>query len=379
MVVLNELFLSKGVDQSYDQRNIDKNTLENKSNKKARQGILTSLFCFYVPVVFLIVVLSGCSQKEKSLFFSGQTMGTTYHIRVVPEENAVSINQTELAEKIEAVLQSVNQSMSTYIPSSELSKLNADESGNVLSVSTMLGYVLKEAIDVGQITFGALDVTIGPLVDLWGFGPGNIVVSAPSETQIKQYEAIVGLNKLQLDEKALTLKKPVGMRIDLSAIAKGYGADAIAALFIESGIQNFLIEVGGELVTSGVNANQQPWRIGVEKPTLDHQGVQQAIAVSGKGIATSGDYRNYFEQDGIRFSHIIDPRTGYPVKNTIASVTVIAETATKADGLATAFSVLGEKEMFELAEKYDFAVYAILREGESFIAKQSTAFDQYLN
>ncbi|MGI1678262.1 MAG: FAD:protein FMN transferase [Cellvibrionaceae bacterium] len=354
--------------------------------RKARQGILTSLFCFYTPLLLCVLSLSSCSKKEETLFFSGNTMGTTYHITLVPGElgkqntsTLKPLDKDELEEGIQKVLDAVNQSMSTYISTSELSILNDDKTGEWLSVSPTLAFVLSKAIEIGELSVGALDVTIGPLVNLWGFGSNNSVITAPSDEEIKLLESVIGLNKLEFNFSDSTLKKPVGMQIDLSSIAKGYGADAIAEFFLQSGYENYLIEVGGEIVTKGRNTHGQKWRIGVEKPALDHQGVQQAIAVSGKGIATSGDYRNYFEQDGVRFSHIIDPRTGYPVKNSLASVTVIAETGAIADGLATAFTVLGEQKSFELARQHDIAVYAIIRRDNGFVAEYSEAFSVYLN
>ncbi len=348
---------------------------------KARQENLTSLLCFCALVLLSVISLPGCSTKDETLFFSGNTMGTIYHITLVQSavDHPQKLTKQELTKGITDVLFAVNQSMSTYIPSSELSVLNNDQTGEWLSVSPMMVFVLSEALSIATLTDGALDITVGPLVNLWGFGPGNTVIAAPTDEEIHRIEKFVGLNKLQFDLSTSKLKKPVGMRIDLSSIAKGYGADAIANFFAQNGFQNYLIEVGGEIVTKGVKADGNKWRIGVEKPALGHQGVQQAIAVSGKGVATSGDYRNYFEEDGVRFSHIIDPRTGYPVKNNLASVTVIADTGAVADGLATAFTVLGEKRTFELALQHNIPVYGIIRRDGGFVAKYSDAFQPYLD
>ncbi|MGH1469949.1 MAG: FAD:protein FMN transferase [Cellvibrionaceae bacterium] len=347
---------------------------------------MTSLFCFYTPLFSLLFSIASCSNKQEALYFSGSTMGTTYHITVVPNlivpnlgDGIELLDKQGLASGIEDVLKSVNQSMSTYIPTSEISILNDDKNGEWLPVSPMLNHVLSKAIEIGRLSEGALDITVGPLVNLWGFGPTSTVIRSPSKEEIKDLEPVIGVNKLTFNVDESKLKKPVGMRIDLSSIAKGYGADVIAQYLDQNAYENYLIEVGGELVTKGVNSQGRKWRIGVEMPAVGREGVQQAITVSGKGIATSGDYRNYFEQDGVRFSHIIDPRTGYPVKNNLASVTVIAETGTVADGLATAFSVLGEQRSFDLARQHGIAIYAIIRHDDKFVSKYSDAFQAYLD
>ncbi len=320
-----------------------------------------------------VLLLAACSAEESSWKLSGPTMGTRYHITVVAAPAEVS--RESLKADIDAELVAVNQEMSTYIPDSELMRANDVAVGDAVALSDNLALIVGLSKTIYQQSSGAFDVTVGPLVNLWGFGPDPEPETVPSDEEINKLRAQVGSDALTLSGNTLTKSRDVF--IDLSAIAKGHGVDRVAELLESKGITNYLVEVGGELRTLGHNATGAPWRIGIERPSAG-QVVQKPIAVSGKSIATSGDYRNYYERDGKRFTHTIDPRTGYPVEHRLASVTVIADTCAEADGLATAINVMGAEAGLKLAEKDNLAVFMLVKTDDGFEEQSSTAFSPYL-
>lgn len=214
------------------------------------------------------------------------------------------------------------------------------------------------------------------MVNLWGFGPNWQAHKAPAASDIEQALSNVGYQYIEIDSEQLRIKKLIDVSLDFSAVAKGYGVDEIAELLWAEGFHHFMVEIGGELRLHGHNGEGKTWRIGVESPAAD--GKIRPIAVSEVGVATSGDYRNYFEQEGVRFSHTIDPTTGRPITHNLASVTVIAATAARADALATAFTVMGGDQAMELAEQRGIAIYLIERVDEGFSTRASTAFAPYL-
>ncbi len=339
-----------------------------KAINKARQVALASL-CFFL--------LFACESKPKHEVYQleGRTMGTTYHITAVvgPE---VAIAEGVLQMQVDKLLENVNQVMSTYISDSELSMLNQVEHQLPTVVSQSLFDILVLSEQICQKSGGAFDVTVGPLVNLWGFGPQR-QAKQPDEATIQAVKERVGFRFLSLDMEKRQVRKLQPVAIDLSAIAKGYGADAIARHFESHSINDYMIELGGEIALAGTNPAGVPWRIGIEQPTLAQTGVVQAISPKKGGIATSGDYRNYIEIDGVRFSHTIDPDTGRPVTHKLASVTVVAATAAEADGLATALNVLGPEKGYELSVSADIAAYFIIREGDKFVTRASPQFEQY--
>jgi len=357
-------------------------TLEAKlpadNQSKARQVYLTSLF-----YLLGCVALTACDEAEKEflqLQVSGPTMGTQYHISVVSQ---LAMDQDTLQHAIDQRLAVINQSMSTYISDSELSRLNQASGEDWFPVSDSLFAVLSLAKQISRESDGAFDITVGPVVNLWGFGPNNFgpnnkaLVDFPTQAEIDSLRELIGYDKVQLNNTSKAVKKPSGRYLDLSAIAKGFAADDISQLLLSMGYANHMVEIGGEIMAQGHNARGQAWRIGIENPTMTHSGVQQAVAVSGVGVATSGDYRNYFEVDGERFSHTIDPLTGRPVTHSLASVTVIAPTAMAADAYATAINVLGYLPGRAFAEKYGLAVFFIVRRADGFETSVSTHFSQF--
>ena len=330
------------------------------------------------PCLFLcLLLLSACQSdpSEDAHKFSGITMGTTYS--VVINTHALPVPGQRLQAEINAILNRINMEMSTYLPESELMRLNGADTSDWLSVSASLLHVLQAARETSQLTGGAFDVTVGPVVNLWGFGPekGSTV---PTEEQINTVLRQVGYEKLQLDPAASAVKKPeAGIFIDLSAIAKGYGVDKIADYLEQLELDNYLVEIGGEIRARGVNDKNIPWQIGIEKPVAGQRGVRKIIKLDNIAMATSGEYRNFFGKDGARYSHTIDPRTGRPVTHRLASVTVLHPAAMQADALATGLLVLGPEEGFGLALKNQLAAYFIIHTDTGFREKSTPGFKPY--
>ena len=329
----------------------------------------------FLFVTVMVSLLSACD-RQSQLVFDGRTMGTTYQVKLVPSEQSVS---DDLGQKIQSRLDSLNNTFTTYQQDSELMLLNRAPVGQIYAVSQDMLHVLNTAKEVHQLTSGAFDPTVGALVNLWGFGPENTGNRVPSETDIATELGLLGFNKLQITPDATSITRSSDIALDMSAVAKGYAVDAVAELLEQEGFNNYLVEVGGELRLKGVKANKDPWRIAIEAPSLERGLVQKVLVPGDAAVATSGDYRNYFEKDGKRYSHTIDPRTGYPLDHQLASVTIIAETAVFADALATGFMVLGADASLKIAEENKLAVYLLVKEGEAFKSYYSSAFAPFLS
>jgi FAD:protein FMN transferase len=329
--------------------------------------------------LFLIFLLSSCDkvteQKPQAYPYNavGMTMGTGYNIKAsrLPD----SLTPKEINRQVKELLVKVNGQMSTYQKDSELSLFNQNTSTDWLPVSPELYGVIKESIKISQLSNGLFDVTVGPLVNLWGFGPEEMTASPPDEAVIKDRLNQIGYNRLKLKDEGFAVKKDIpGLYVDLSGIAKGYGVDQVALLLERLGVVDYMVEIGGEIRVKGKNNKGQAWQIAVEKPTAEIRIIEKVLAVTDTGMATSGDYRNYFEVEGVRFSHTIDPRTGRPIDHKLASVTVLSETSMEADGLATAFMVLGPDEGYQFAEKNHIAAFFIIKSDKGFEELMSTAF-----
>jgi FAD:protein FMN transferase len=327
--------------------------------------------------VFLVLLLGGCSNgnHEQAPFrYSGWTMGTTFNVTVAVMANTVQAD--ELKAGIDRRLSDVNSSMSTFLEDSELSRLNQSRSTDWLPVSDQLVTVLAEAQRISRLTDGAFDVTVGPLVNLWGFGPeerdGD---NLPSASEIAARLHKCGYRNLQVREEPPSVRKLLPeIYIDLSALAKGYGVDRVADYLESVGIKDYLVEIGGELRVKGKSHRGDAWRIGIEKPSAGERVVQKVLVLDDMAVATSGDYRSYIEVGGERFSHTIDPRTGRPIAHKLASVTVLSHTTMAADALATGLMVLGPDEGFVLAEQNAWAALFIIKAANGFIEKSTTAF-----
>ncbi|PCK10155.1 MAG: FAD:protein FMN transferase ApbE [Alteromonadaceae bacterium] len=327
-------------------------------------------------LLFVIACAPPKSVREVYLF-DGATMGTTYQIKAVPSDKS-DIAHAKLAQKIDAALLTFNQQMSTYIDNSELSLANRAPLDRWIPVSEPLFHVLDISQKVSLWSGGAFDITVGPLVNLWGFGPVDRK-GIPNDDEIASVlSTSVGHRFVELDSQAKAIKKSAPVTMDLSAVAKGYATDVLAKLLERHQISDYMIEIGGELFISGQNAKGQQWTIGVEKPTVDRSGAIQAISGDGIGIATSGDYRNYYEEGGQRISHTLNPRTGRPIEHFLLSVTVVTDSGGMADALATALNVLGPDTGYALALDRGLAAFFIYKENGELLTKHSPAFEQYM-
>ncbi|MEW6990817.1 FAD:protein FMN transferase [Colwelliaceae bacterium 6441] len=329
-------------------------------------------------IVVVLAVLTGCFPSndlaQQEVLLQGRTMGTTYSIKVIVEN---TYDTAKLQEKIDALLVQVNQEMSTYIPNSELSTFNQLASTEPVKISAGLQRVIKEAIRLGNLSEGKLDVTVGPLVNLWGFGPQHRPETVPSDEELALTKSQTGLHYLSLKNNLLSKAIPE-LYVDLSTIAKGYGVDIVAELIEANGINNYLVEIGGEMRVKGIKHTGELWVVAIEKPITTERAVQQAIVPKDNALATSGDYRNYFEVSGQRFSHIIDPDTGKPINHKLVSVTVIHPSSMTADGLSTAMMVMGEEKALSFAEENDIAAYIISKTENGFVEQSTVKFMQYL-
>lgn len=337
---------------------------------------------YNVKLVFFILIslcLVACT-NDRSMMVSlnGKTMGTTYNIKFPLEASDADLDTTVLQTKIDEHLLHINQLMSTYIPDSELSLLNKADADIGFVVSTETQKVLEESLRLNTLSKGALDITVGPLVNLWGFGPDKRPDKVPSQVDIDAVKPMVGIDKFRLEGNTV-YKAHADVYIDLSTIAKGYAVDELAFLLEDAGINDYLVEIGGEMRVSGKKLGGEDWALAIEKPITAERSIQRIIAIGDNAIASSGDYRNYFEQDGVRFSHLIDPQTSQPIQHNLAAVSVVASTSMRADGLATALIIMGAEKGRELAEQEGIAALFITKEGGEFKEYRSTAFDQQVS
>mgnify|MGYP005989758795 CR=1 FL=1 len=328
--------------------------------------------------LFGLAFLVSCGQNNQTqaLSLHGKTMGTSFNIKYFPSEKTPSVEL--LLTEVNQALVRINQLMSTYIPDSELSRLNKTPAGVEFNLSEETVFVLNEALRINKMSEGAFDVTVGPLVNLWGFGPNGRITKQPSIDLIAQTNHWVGSDKVQLNEH-IVVKLHDKTYIDFSAIAKGYGVDKVAELLESKGVNSYLVEIGGELRINGTKPDGSNWKVAVEKPIIDHREAQLIFAPGNMGMATSGDYRNYFEQNGVRFSHTIDATTGSPITHNLASVTVLDPSAARADAYATTINVLGAEKGLEFAEKYNIAAYMLIKSPSGFEEVISSGFKPFLS
>ncbi len=312
------------------------------------------------------------------LVLQGKTMGTSYEVKIVgltPTASAASDVQAD----IDLLLFRLNQAVSHYIADSEISRFNHSASTEAMPIGTEFRRVLQAALDIHRRSGGAFDPTLGPLVDLWGFGPGKPSATAPTDVELAPVLARTGADKLNLTAAGLAKSVPT-LELNLSAIAKGYAVDRVSDLLAESGHHNTYVEIGGEVSCRGVNAIGIPWRIGVQNPNADATAqAVRVVAMRNRALATSGDYRNLREVDGVFVNHILDPRTGKPVGHLLASVSVLAEDCMTADAVATALVVMGrEAGMDWLENEPGLDAYFIERQGDGFVSTATPGFEKAL-
>ncbi len=324
----------------------------------------------------ILWLLIASSARAETLALRGATMGTTYHIKLVAEPG--SVDAANVQADVEKVLAEIDQQMSTYRSDSELSRFNRAPAGEWLAVSAATAKVVAAAQAISRKTDGAMDVTVGPLVRLWHFGPptgDDNKFAPPTDKVIAAALTRVGYQNLEVRMSPPALRKKVnGLEVDLSSIAPGYAIDRLARLMTRRGLENFMVELGGEVRAAGRREDGQPWRIAVERPSAGERELQSSVALDHASIATAGDYRKFFEHEGRRYSHIIDPATGRPVEHSLASVTVVADTCIAADGWDTPLLVLGPKRGYEVAQKHDVAALFIWRDGDEYDVRETPAW-----
>ncbi|MDG2221090.1 MAG: FAD:protein FMN transferase [Rubripirellula sp.] len=323
-----------------------------------------------IALLLLLTPISVIAEEATILELVGPTMGTRFTVKVFAPE-AMDMSAEDAQIRVDGLLRAVNDQMSTYLPSSEISRFNQSESLEWYDVSSGFAEVVAYALSVAEKTDGALDITVEPLVNAWNFGPAARTSDPPGDAQIEQLRQWVGFEKLavRLDPPALKKTHPK-LEIDLSSIAKGYAADEVVRMLAEHGADNVFVEIGGEVRTAGNKAGQW-WKVGIQLPDAVSDTVMIAHALSTGGdddqaMATSGDYRNFFESDGVRYSHTLDPATGRPVTHALASVSVVAGSCMAADAWATAMNVLGAERGKLIAEREKLNVLLVSRQADGF-------------
>lgn len=313
---------------------------------------------------------------------AGQTMGTTWSVRLVTEDHlCVSRLRIDIEQHLDAIV----REMSHWMPDSDLGRFNLAASATWHALPAAFFEVLSYAMSVAEDSGGAYDPVAGALVNLWGFGPfnryGEPGFVMPSPDAVRAMTGKAGWRRIELDHTHRRVRQPGGALLDLSAVAKGYGVDRVARYLEQQGILHYLVEVGGELRGAGMKPDGQPWWVALEQPDAETAGEDNAgilLALHGLAVATSGDYRRCFYVDGKRYSHTLDPRTGYPLCNDIASVTVVHESCMAADALSTALSVLGVEDGMCFAEARCLAARFLVRQGDGFVEHASSSFLEML-
>jgi thiamine biosynthesis lipoprotein len=354
----------------------------------------------------LLAGLSPTLARAETVVLRGATMGTTYQIKFVADDHA--IDRETLHADVERVLAEIDEQMSTYRPDSELSRFNRAPAGKWFPVSEGVAHVAAAAQKISEQSGGAMDVTVGPLVRLWHFGAKNGGVekapsphplpkgegeerapshrplpngdgefAPPADDAIAAARAKVGYRMLEVREQPPALRKKMdGLEVDLSSIASGYTIDLLAELLMKRGVKNYMVELGGEVRAGGRREDGKPWRVGVERPAAGERELEMAVPIENAAIATAGDYRKFFEYNGRRYSHVIDPATGRPVAQELASVTVVADTCIEAEGWDTPLLVLGPERGYECATKHGIAALFISRKGDEVVKRATPAWEK---
>ncbi|WP_372242095.1 FAD:protein FMN transferase [Pseudomonas sp. Fl4BN1] len=318
-----------------------------------------------------MLLLAGCGGDHLESV-SGPTMGSTYSVQYVRHANgpAASLVKTE----VEGILAEVDRQMSTYRSDSDIERFNDLPANSCQPMPEPVLQLVRVGEQLSRDSDGAFDLTVEPLLNLWGFGPQGREEKVPSAAALAEVRARVGYEQLHI--KGAELCKDAAVEVDFNSIAAGYAVDRIAARLVELRIDSFLVEATGELKAVGHKVDGSPWRIALEEPRDDQQVAQRVIALDGYGVSTSGDYRNYFEQDGQRYSHTFDARAGKPITHQLASVTVIHPSTLMADGLSTLLLILGPEAGWDYAEKHAIAAFFVMRADTGFVTRSNPEFDR---
>ena len=325
-----------------------------------------------VTAVALAAALAGCLFQDRVEEFAGLTMGSTYSVKYVAGNGAA--DREQLHRETEAILAQLDQQLSTYRDDSDIAAFNALPAGQCMDMPDSARELVLAGQQLSQESDGALDLTIGPLLALWGFGPQGRQERVPSSEEIAQVRQVVGHQHLRVEDERLC--KDAAVQIDFNSIAAGYAVDLVAQRLEALGVQSYLVEITGELKAKGRKPDDQPWRIAIEAPRIDERVAQQVLELDGYGVSTSGDYRNYFERDGKRYSHTLDPATGTPIEHSLAAVTVVDPSTLRADGLSTVLMVLGPERGLAFAAEHRIAALFVVHEEQEFVTTSTAAFDE---
>jgi FAD:protein FMN transferase len=324
-----------------------------------------------VVMIGVIALLAGCGGGTLERF-GGPTMGSTYSIQYVRMLQGPA--PQALQREVERILAEVDRQMSTYRSDSDIERFNNLPAHSCQAMPAPILHLVRTGEQLSQASEGAFDLTVEPLLNLWGFGPQARELKVPDAAALAQARGRVGHQHLRIDGEQLC--KDAAVEVDFNSIAAGYAVDRIAELLRQRGVQSYLAEATGELKAAGRKPDGTAWRIALEEPRDDQQVAEKIIAVDGFGVSTSGDYRNYFQQDGRRYSHTLDARSGAPISHQLASVTVLHPSALMADGLSTLLLVLGPEQGWNYAEQHQIAAFFVMREGAGFVTRSNPAFDQ---
>lgn len=331
-----------------------------------------------IILLMIAVIAFGCEQTTETnlVELNGKTQGTTYSIKIV--DSGLSSDDSvkkRLHKEIDSILVEISNQMSTWQSDSEISEFNKSRTTEWFPVSHDFVNVVQTSQRISDASNGALDITVGALVNLWGFGPVKKEEVIPSDKEIEEAKKLCDYKKISFRTNESAIKKETeNITIDLSAVAQGFSVDKISNYLYSLNYKNFLVEIGGEVKTNGKNHLGENWKIGISVPdgTFD---IQKIISLENSAVSTSGDYRDYFEKDGIRFSHTIDPKSGKPITHSLASVTVVCNNCADADGFSTAIDVLGPEAGYELALKEKLAVLLIVKTENGFSEKMTPEFE----
>ncbi|MGY2259165.1 FAD:protein FMN transferase [Pseudomonas sp. SDO55104_S430] len=316
--------------------------------------------------------LSACGNDDAMESFGGPTMGSTYSIKYV--RHAGLPKPALVQAEVEKILADVDRQLSTYRSDSDIERFNQLPANHCQQMPASVLELVRVGEQLSVQSDGSFDLTVEPLLNLWGFGPQAREEKIPTAQALSETRQRVGHAHLRIDGDQLC--KDAAVEVDFNSIAAGYAVDLIAARLEALGIHNYLAEATGELKAAGRKLDGSPWRIALEEPRDDQQVAERIVAIDGYGLSTSGDYRNYFNQDGQRYSHTFDARTGAPVSHTLASVTVIHPSAVLADGLSTLLLILGPERGWDYAEKHDIGAFFVIRADTGFVTRTSHAFER---
>jgi FAD:protein FMN transferase len=332
-------------------------------------------FTVALQISCAVLITHGTASEADLITFSGPTMGTRYSVTLASRDDIA-----DLQNKVEVRVVEINGRMSTYDDESELSRFNQFEGTEWFAVSADTARVVKFALGVAELTNGAFDPTVGPAVNLWGFGPQGKRRTPPNDEEIEQALAKIGYQNLEVRTEPPALrKKRADVYLDLSAVAKGYAVDEVAKLLLLEDCRDSLVVIGGEIRASGKKPDGSHWRIGIEQPDSKGEALERKVQIEDMAIGTSGDWQNAFSHDGVRYSHVIDPQTARPVSHNVAGVTVLADRAIQTDAWATALLVMGnERGMAWCEENRVAAVFFIRSPAGKFITQASAHWGKHV-